>query len=145
MKHGWRNTPEYAAWIGMRRRCKNPERKDYPRYGGRGIRVCAEWDTSFGAFINDMGARPGPGYSIDRINHDGHYEPGNVRWATAQQQTENRSNARVVCYLGETLPIGDWAVRLGIDYYTLWQRLRTMPVDVALTKPLRKWTHSGRS
>lgn len=82
-------TPEYGVWCGMRNRCRNPKNKDFPRYGGRGIKVCERWE-SFKNFLADMGQVPAPGLTIDRINNDGNYEPGNCRWATRLQQVLNR-------------------------------------------------------
>lgn len=82
--------PEYKVWMSMRARCAGKD----PRYGGRGIKVCERWDD-FAAFYADMGPRPSPDLSIDRINNDGHYEPGNCRWATdAQQRANKRPRAR---------------------------------------------------
>jgi hypothetical protein len=72
----------------MRHRCRNPNGKDFKYYGGRGIRVCERW-SDFTNFLADMGERP-PGQSLDRIDNDGNYEPGNVRWATRKQQRANR-------------------------------------------------------
>lgn len=83
-------TPEYKAWIAMRQRCANPRASGYRHYGGRGIRVCDEWEHSFAAFLECVGPRPSPEHSIDRIDVDGHYEPGNVRWATINEQASNR-------------------------------------------------------
>jgi hypothetical protein len=74
----------------MIRRCENPNDQAYPRYGGRGITVCPEWRADFAAFLRDVGRRPNPELSIDRIDNDRGYEPGNVRWATAKQQANNR-------------------------------------------------------
>lgn len=82
--------PEYTAWTSMKNRCTNPKCQRYKIYGGRGIKVCARWTESYEAFLADVGRRPGAGYSIDRIDTDGDYEPGNVRWATRSEQMLNR-------------------------------------------------------
>jgi hypothetical protein len=83
-------SPEYRAWRAMKNRCNNAKGLRYADWGGRGIRVCRQWAESFTKFLEDMGPRPGKGYSLDRINNDGNYEPGNCRWATAAQQQKNR-------------------------------------------------------
>lgn len=92
--HGLSKTKIYYVWKSMRSRCSNPNREDYERYGGRGIRVCDEWETSFELFLEDMGECP-IGMSLDRINNEGHYEPGNCRWATKSEQVHNRRARRV--------------------------------------------------
>lgn len=85
---GNRPSPTYSTWQSMISRCKFPYINGYHNYGGRGIRVCDRWLT-FANFLADMGERP-PGMSIDRVNADGHYEPGNCRWATATEQMATR-------------------------------------------------------
>lgn len=87
----------------MLARCNNPKNADYPRYGGRGVKVCDRW-RDFAAFAQDMGARP-RGATLDREKNDVGYEPGNCRWATAAQQAENRSTTRYVVLDGQTMPI----------------------------------------
>lgn len=80
---------EYTCWKNMRRRCTNPAAKDYSRYGGRGITVCDRWQQSYAVFLADVGRRPSPTHSLDRIDNAGHYAPGNVRWATRSEQRRN--------------------------------------------------------
>lgn len=93
LKHGYSKTPTYNTWLKIRDRCLNPNCPKYPDYGGRGITVCERWQ-SFDNFLADMGEKPHPNVSIDRINNDGNYEPGNCRWATAKEQANNRRVAR---------------------------------------------------
>ena len=80
---------EYNAWQSMKQRCLNPKNNSYQRYGARGIKVCGRWLHSFKNFLEDMGHKPGPEYSLDRKNNDGSYEPKNCRWATRKEQSNN--------------------------------------------------------
>lgn len=88
-RHGLAGTPEHNSWIAAKARCFNVNDPSYRNYGGRGITMCAEWAGSFEAFLRDLGPRP-QGKTLDRIDVNGHYEPGNCRWATATQQSKNR-------------------------------------------------------
>ncbi len=129
-------TPEYQAWCSMIGRCYRPSTVSYPLYGGRGISICDRWRGSFEAFLEDVGRRPGPGYSIDRIEVDGNYEPGNVRWATKSEQAGNRRSSRVIQFGGERLCLTELARRYGFKRGTLQARLkRGMPLGLALMRP----------
>jgi hypothetical protein len=92
--HLRKHTPEYRAWSNMLTRCTNPRNKSYANYGARGITVCDRWRHSFEAFLADVGERP-DGTTLDRINNDGNYEPGNVRWASYFMQSRNRRSTKL--------------------------------------------------
>lgn len=131
-----RRSTEYQIWDAMRKRCFDPKCRIYRHYGGRGITMCDRWKNSLVDFIADMGRRPSPQHSIDRINNDGNYEPGNCRWATWHEQQTNRRSTRWLTYQGETLCQRDWAKRIGISDSGLSGRLKKLTVAQALTLPV---------
>ncbi len=98
LQHGYTSRGQrpsiYNTWRGMKKRCYRAANKDFANYGGRGITVCDRWRQSFAAFASDMGPKPTPAHSIDRINNDGNYEPSNCRWATVAEQHANKRNPR---------------------------------------------------
>lgn len=91
-KHGLSHLPEYKIWKHMKQRCYNENDPDYKNYGGRGIEIQIEWKNSFELFFNFVGKRPTPEHTLDRINNDGNYESGNVKWATRLEQRHNSRN-----------------------------------------------------
>jgi hypothetical protein len=98
LKHGHAcrhpRSSEYNCWGSMIARCTNPNDPGWKNYGGRGIRVCERWRNSFENFLADMGLKPSPGLSIERVENDGNYEPGNCRWATRKEQRANQRPRR---------------------------------------------------
>jgi hypothetical protein len=133
--HGMSGSPEYRVWCGMRYRCYSPTNFDYPNYGGRGIRVCDRW-LDFLNFLSDMGHRPSNTHSLDRIDGNGHYEPGNCRWATSKEQRNNiPSQMRAV---GPYKTVSDAAKDTGLNPDTLYSRLNSgWPHDLALSTKAR--------
>lgn len=132
-RHGLSKTPEYRAWVNMIVRCR--ERADY---AGR-VRVHESFATSFQTFYDHIGPRPPKG-TLDRIDTNGDYEPGNVRWITIQQQQRNRRDNRWLTANGRTMLLEDWAAELGMGHQALAYRLDVAkwPVERALTEP--KWS-----
>jgi hypothetical protein len=102
--HGECGTPEYRTWQAMITRCTNANQSNFKHYGGRGIAICDRWRNSFSAFLADMGRKPSSQHSIDRINNDGSYEPGNCRWATKSEQSRNRRPRVAHGYVTEATP-----------------------------------------
>lgn len=121
---GGQETPEYSAWRAMIQRTTNSSSPDWHNYGGRGITVCDRWRHSFENFFEDMGKRPSNGHSIDRIDNEQGYKPGNVRWATAAEQARNTRRTRKLTYDGRTQALTDWATELGVAESTIRSRLK---------------------
>jgi len=120
--HGMTRTPEYRSWGNMKTRCKTPRERDYKYYLGRGITVCEHWAASFEAFYNDMGPQP-PGTSLDRIDNDRGYEPGNCRWASATDQSRNTRVTTMVEFDGRRVPLLELAEARGLTINTVKWRL----------------------
>lgn len=115
-------TPEYRSWRSMLRRCYHPSASQYGYYGGRGIQVCERWKKDFQAFLSDMGLKPSPTHTIERLDVNEHYRPGNCRWADRFEQARNKRTTRRLTLNGETLTIQQWAERLGVRTGTLSSR-----------------------
>ena len=127
----------------MRSRCDRKTDPAYPNYGGRGIRVCDRWQI-FENFLQDMGPMP-DGMELDRIDVNGHYEPGNCRWATVIEQARNKRNSLHIEFNGQTKCLKAWAEELGIGYHTLYRRvaIAKMPVEIAFTAPVMSTSEIG--
>lgn len=142
-RHGHRGqdrfTPEYNSWYGMVQRCTNPNRRYYHRYGGRGISVCERW-KKFENFIADMGLKPTPQHSLDRIDNDGDYTPENCRWATQSEQMRNSNIGQDLTINGVTKKVREWGAEYGIPGSTIRDRLRYgWPAKDAVTKPRKDY------
>jgi hypothetical protein len=130
-KHGAMSRT-YRAWSDMRTRCRNPKNEEFKNYGGRGIIVCERWAV-FENFLTDMDEVP-PGLTIERTDNNGNYQPGNCRWASNQEQQNNKRNNRRIEFRGEVFTIAQWAKRLGLPDSSLRKRLgRGWSVERALT------------
>jgi hypothetical protein len=117
------NTLTYTRWSAMKSRCYYKPHRNYRRYGGRGISVCERWRNSFEKFLADMGECP-PGFSIERIDNDGNYEPGNCKWIPMKDQLDNTNQTRLLTAFGETMTFAKWARKVGIKRNTIEDRLR---------------------
>lgn len=137
-RHGLYHSPEYRCWWGMKHRCLYPNEVGYKNYGARGIKICDRWLNSFLTFYADMGPRPSPAHSIERLDTNANYEPANCVWATDTEQGRNRRNNRLITYNGETACMIVWSERTGISYSALKFRLkRGWSIEDALTQPPR--------
>jgi hypothetical protein len=128
--HGRTYTSMYTLWGSMFNRCCRPTHESYPAYGGRGIKICERW-KSFENFLADMGERPTPQHSLDRIDVDGDYEPGNVRWATQKEQCRNKRTNRLIEIDGVSRCVSEWCEIFGTPVRRAFGRLQTgwNPID----------------
>ena len=141
--HGKSSTPVYRVYRSMLDRCNNANTPNFSEYGGRGIKVCDRWAKDFAAFSADMGPRP-DGCSIDRVDNDKGYEPGNCRWATRKEQNRNTRRNKVLDHNGKSLCIAEWAEVTGIHEAIIRQRLTLgWTVERVLTEPAKKMTPTG--
>jgi hypothetical protein len=131
------DSTEYRIWHTMKERCLNPNATGYATmYGGRGITICPEWRDSFEQFLADMGRWPSPGHSLDRIDNERGYEPGNVRWSTRSEQARNRRSNRLLTFNGETRCVAEWADVVGLTTTCILGRIKLgWPVERILTTP----------
>lgn len=134
--HGMTGTTEYRIWRGIKDRCLNPNKKEYPNYGGRGITVCDRWNNSFEDFLADMGMRPSKQHSIERRNNDGPYAKDNCYWATKHEQVRNSRHNVFVEYKGERKCLHDWAIPLGMRGNVLKWRIEHWGIERAMTTPI---------
>lgn len=139
--HGMSRSPEYKLWGNIKQRCRNHNTPYFHNYGARGVSMYGPWENSFEQFLQDVGERPGPGYSLDRIDNSRGYTPGNVRWATKRAQACNMRKNRIITCMGKSMTISEWADEVGLAPSTIHYRLSVgMSVENALFTPRR----SGR-
>lgn len=146
--HGMRHSAEYRIWADMVARCTRPTNRSFKNYGGRGITLYAEWRKDFAAFYKYIGAKPSAHHSLDRIDNNKGYEPGNIRWATLEEQNSNKRNNRLVYYQGQQMTVARAARAAGAIVTTQMalarMRLR-WSVDKAVEAPIQSWGGDRRS
>lgn len=134
---------EYRSWAGAHDRCKNKKRRGYKNYGGRGIKVCARW-SSFALFLDDLGPKPTLKHTIERNDVNGHYEPGNCRWATKAEQMRNLRRFVYVEYDGQRMLLLDVVAKLGLNRSVVFGRLKMgWSLDESLSAPVRSRMKNG--
>lgn len=164
--HGRSHTTEHWTWWGIIDRCTNKKNGSFSRYGARGIKICSGWRNDFESFFADMGQKPSPKHSVDRMNNDGHYSCGhcdecvengwtaNCRWATQREQCNNTSANTILEFQGKTMTVTQWAEEIGLQPSTLWARifdngwtveraLTTLIMNPQCTKPRPGRRHQG--
>lgn len=131
----------YQTWSNIIQRCENPKSSSFHNYGGRGIKICERWRNSFHDFATDMGERPF-GMSIDRMDNDKGYEPGNCRWATRSEQARNTRGRRLIEFEGQMRHVAELAEQFGIDMKTIhWRATQGWTMEKVLSKEMR-WNNS---
>jgi hypothetical protein len=136
-RHGGSRTSEYKSWRSMIARCTDPTHDRYADYGGKGVVICQRWLDAFSDFLTDMGRKPTPRHTIDRIDNSRGYEPGNCRWASKSEQASNRSTNRIIQFRGKSMTLAAASREIGMRPITLQKRLDAgWPVERAMTEPL---------
>ncbi len=131
-RRGGHQSKLYSLWAGIKYRCNNPDHKHYARYGGRGITMHKAWVDDFFEFEKAVGLPPSTNHSLDRIDNNKGYEPGNVQWATRRMQANNRSDSLRITYANKTLTLKEWADLLELPYMTLYARYKRGKRDMEL-------------
>lgn len=140
--HGMTGSKIYRTWAHIKGRCYKETDKQYKDYGARGITMCTEWKNSFTVFYDYVSKLPNfnvHGYSLDRINNNGNYEPNNVRWADSKTQNNNKRNVHLILYNGKSQTLLEWASDLDVDYKFLWQRLYKLNMSVEEAFSLKRY------
>jgi len=133
-----RYCPEYKIWVNIKQRCTNPNSSGFKRYGNRGITICEKWYNSFAAFFKDMGNRPSPEHTIERIDNNKGYSPDNCKWATKKEQANNRRNNHFITLYGWTLTIAQWSRFVNIGQSIICDRISEgWPPSKAIFTPVR--------
>ena len=141
LTHGASFSPEYGALHNAIDRCHNPNCRGYKNYGARGIRVADEWRTDRGAFLEHVGSKPSSKHTLERVDNDKGYEPGNVRWATRGDQANNRRTNHIVEFQGRSMTLAEAVTLSGLRRSTVSERIRHgWPVEKALTWPNSRLT-----
>ena len=139
-----KKSKEYRTWTGLKTRCFNQNHHSYSDYGGRGISICERWNCSYESFLEDMGEAPTQYHTIERVDVNKNYEPGNCKWATQKEQANNRRNNHFLTHLGETMTISQWSEKCGLKQQLIADRIRLgWDASMALTKPIQIQIRKG--
>ena len=135
-KAGGKLPKEYYTWLNIKARCNNPNNDRYKDYGGRGIKMHPEWEGSFELFFDALGVAPSPNHSVDRIDNNRGYEPGNCRWATMIEQSNNRRNNNRIDYAGESLSMIEFSRKYNVNYRSVryWHSVKKIPLNEFVSK-----------
>lgn len=149
MRHGMSKYPEYKIWCGINKRCYNKNCLKYRIYGAKGIIVCERWKHNFPNFYADMGPRPSPNHSIDRIDNNGNYEPSNCRWTDNATQQNNKATNVKITIKGKTKTLKQWSEHAGLTYMAVFLRYKRLgwTIERSLSEPLqikKKYSFKGK-